>query len=164
MPGGQLVEDIRRFLRGTLALQDEMSVLYRRKRIAMTEARAAELLQIADTETRLAKQLQVKLAERRQLLRESAEAGYPGNTVQEVVSALGGEIRAELEPQVTRARQVADDVRRETWIHWIIAQRTLGHYRDLLDLVAQCGRTSPTYSRRPGQEISGGGAILDASA
>jgi hypothetical protein len=31
-------------------------------------------------------------------------------------------------------------------------------------LIAHCGRKSPTYSRRPGQEQSGGGAILDASA
>ena len=161
---GQLAEDIRQFLRGVEATQDDLAALYRRKRAALTQARPGELLQIADSETGLAKQLQAHLARRRQILRDSAQAGLPGDSIQKVVASLGEEARAELEPHVARARRTAGEVRRETWIHWIITQRALCHYQNLLELIAHCGRKSPTYSRRPGQEPSSGGAILDASA
>src|SRR3989304_3032331 len=75
---GQLAEDIRQFLRGVEATQDDLAALYRRKRAALTQARPGELLQIADSETGLAKQLQAHLARRRQILRDASQAGLPG--------------------------------------------------------------------------------------
>ena len=160
----QLVDEIRQFLRGVQSAQDDLAALYRRKRAALTAARAGELLQIAESETLLVQELQAQLARRREILRESALAGLPGDSIQHVVASLGAEARADLEPHVERARRTAGEVRRETWVHWIIAQRALCHYQNLLELIAHCGRKSPTYSRRPGQDHSGGGAILDASA
>jgi len=160
----QLVDDVRQFLRGVEAVQDELATLYQRKRIALTEARASELLSIAESESRLAKQMQGHLARRRQILENSAGQGLPGDSIQNLLKALGGSARTELEPAVNRLRGAAAATRRENWIHWIVAQRAMNHHNELLELIASCGRKSPTYSRSPGQNASGGGAILDASA
>jgi hypothetical protein len=160
-----LVAEVRRYLRNLETTQGELEELYRDKRTALVEARAADLVRIADSETRLAAELKEQIGRRRRILQQSAQAGMPGDSIRNLVSSFDSDARAELEPQMEKAQTTATQVRRESWIHFIIAQRSLHQYNDLMELIAHGGQKSPTYSRFRGQENSGsGGSILDASA
>ncbi len=159
-----LVAEVRRFLRNFETTQEELGELYRHKRTALIEARAPDLMRIAESENRLALDLKDQLGRRRQILQRSASAGLPAESIRTLVAAFDPKSRAELEPQIERAQSMATQVRRESWIHFIIAQRSLHQYNDLMELIAHCGQRSPTYNRTRGQETTGGGAILDASA
>ncbi|MGE3314792.1 MAG: flagellar export chaperone FlgN [Planctomycetaceae bacterium] len=159
-----LVAEVRKFLRNYESTQLELGELYRHKRTALVEANTPDLLRIAESESKLAIDLKDQLGRRRQILQQSAKAGLPGESIRSLVAAFDQKSRAELEPQIERAQATATHVRRESWIHFIIAQRSLHQYNDLMELIAHCGQKSPTYSRVRGQETTGGGAILDASA
>lgn len=159
-----LVAELRRYLRRFQTTQEQLEELYRDKRSALIAARAADLLQIAETEAKLVGELKDQLGDRRKLLARSAGMGIPAESIRSIVKALDADARAELEPQIARAQSAATQNRRESWIHFIIAQRSLHQYNDLLELIAHCGQKSPTYSPARSQEASGGGAILDASA
>jgi hypothetical protein len=159
-----LVADVRGYLRSFEATQEELGELYRLKRTALIEARAGDLMRITESETKLAFDLKDQLGRRRQILQQSKSAGLPDDSIRALVAALHPEIRAELEPQIERAHATASQVRRESWIHFIIAQRSLHHFNELTDLIAHGGQKAPTYSRSRGQEATSGGAILDASA
>jgi hypothetical protein len=53
-------------------------------------------------------------------------------------------------------------LRYENLIQWIISQRAYHHLSEMLELIAHCGKKSPTYSRHPdGRTV--GGAVLDTS-
>jgi hypothetical protein len=159
-----LVAEVRRYLRSFESTQEQLGELYRHKRTALIQARAADLLRIAEAETKLAGELKDQLARRRQILEQSEDAGLPVDSIRSLVASFDPDSRAELMPQIERAQTSATKVRRESWIHFIIAQRSLHQYNDLMELIAHCGQKSPTYNRSRGQETSGGGAILDASA
>jgi hypothetical protein len=47
---------------------------------------------------------------------------------------------------------------------WIVSKQSLRLFGDVLDLIANGGRKAPVYFAGPGNEISFGGSILDASA
>lgn len=159
-----LVAEVRGYLRSFEATQEQLGELYRHKRTALIEARAGDLMRITESESRLALELKEQLGRRRQILQQSTKAGLPGDSIRALVASLHPEARVEFETQIERAHATAAQVRRESWIHFIIAQRSLHHFNELTELIAHCGQKSPTYSRVRGNEATSGGAILDASA
>lgn len=161
--GALLLDDVGQLLRGLEATQQELSALYREKRTALIRGRSDELMQIATAETALAERLRSLLGRRQQILAEARRAGVDGaDSIQDLVGALGEDGGRELPNRIERARRRADDLRRETWIHWVIAHRAYSHYTQLVELIAHCGKKSPTYGRGANEETPGG-AIFDAS-
>lgn len=158
-----LTEDVRGYLRALDDAQGELAALFERKQVALTVPRADELLQLAQAEAELVQRMQTLLAVRGRLLQQGAAAGLAADSLAGLVRRLPAAAAQELEPQIARARCLSARLRTESWTHWIIAQRATQHYTQILDLIAHCGQTSPTYS--PTADTGGtGGAILDAAA
>ena len=81
-----------------------------------------------------------------------------------LVARIAGNLREQLESQIERIQELAKNLRRESWIQWIIAHRTCSHYSEIKNLIAHCGEKDPIYSRDQNEEqIISGGAIQDAS-
>ena len=160
--GAQLLDEIRQFLHGLERAQEELSTLYAEKRTALIHGRSDDLMRIAQTESTLADTLKSLLDRRGQILDQARRSGVDADSILTLVGAAGGDDRVVLEPRIQQLRRSADELRRETWIHWIIAHRAYSHYSELLELVAHSGKNSPTYDQKS-NEASSGGAIFDAS-
>lgn len=160
--GAQLLDEIRQFLHGLERAQQELSTLYAEKRTALVQGRNDDLMRIAQTESTLADTLKSLLGRRGQILDQAKSSGVDANSILTLVGAVGGDDYVALEPRIEQLRRNADELRRETWIHWIIAHRAYSHYSELLELVAHSGKKSPTYDEKS-KESSSGGAIFDAS-
>ncbi len=74
-------------------------------------------------------------------------------------------LRTRLLTQIEETRRVTDANRRESWILWIVCKQSLRFFSDVIELIANGGRSLP-YLARPGAvaEMSTGGALLDAKA
>lgn len=161
---GRLRGELQNYLTTLEQTQTELVELYQQKRTAMRHRQAEVLASIAEPEQKLTQQLQQHLTRREEILRHARLQGHSAGTLSELADILDGMEVTDppLPAQVARVRQHADRIRRECWMQWIIAHRTLNQFGDLLDLIAHCGKTNPTYNQRPSEE-TGGGAILDTS-
>ena len=157
-----LLSRVKKFLHALEAIQDELLELYERKRLAITRAEATEMRALAQTEAKLTQTMQGFIQQRQQILNDAGGAQLPSDSILDLVAAVGGDEQPQLEERVVQSRKKSERIRRESWVHWVVSQRALNHYRDLLDLIADHGRKSPTYSHGARRQ-STGGAILDAS-
>ncbi|MBT4865602.1 MAG: hypothetical protein HON53_10895 [Planctomycetaceae bacterium] len=161
--GGHLLNDLRELLRSLETAQRDFSALQDRKRTALVEGHSDDLLSIARDETTIGDRLRALLDQRGEILDAARKSGLPGaDSLLGIAANLQPKDRDELEPRIQAARKQAEQIRRETWVQWIIAHRAYSHYSSLLDLIALSGKKSPTYEAKPSKETAGG-AIFDAS-
>lgn len=158
----QLLDELRGFLRDLESTQDSLLQLFGRKLSALHNSQADELMQLSTQEAELARQLQILLGRRQRILEQVRQDGYSCETLFAVVDVLGGDDRDQLQSRIRRAEQMSQELRQESWVHWIISNRAYNHYTEILELIAHCGEKSPTYSQQPNEGTSGG-AILDTS-
>ncbi len=157
-----LLTQIKHFLTRLDPTQNALLDLFRQKRAAIAEARADDLVRLADTEAELIRQMQAHLAMRREILNQADHAGFRAGNLKDLVGAIGGDERHSLIESIDAARHKALSIRNESWVQWIASQRALLYLGELLELIAHCGQKAPTYSI-DGHGPSTGGAILDAS-
>jgi C4-dicarboxylate-specific signal transduction histidine kinase len=160
----QLTNEIDQLLTAILALQQELATLYRAKREAVRTATAAELDRLNQREGRLVADLQVQLRKRHQILQRVNPMVGPSDTLEKLVQTFAEPQRGRLLARMDEIRKIVEANRRETWVLWIVSKQSLRLFGDLLDLIANGGRKAPVYFAGLGNEMSFGGAILDASA
>lgn len=160
-----LSAEVRTFLDELEAVQRDLGVLFQAKHAALVSARVDEINRLLKPESDLTARLQALLKRRAGILERSRLAGRPAETLSQLIPTLadGQADAAQLAQRAADAGQAAQDLRRDSWIQWIIAQRAYGHFSAVLELIAQCGQASPTYGPAC-RTVSPGGAILDASA
>lgn len=161
--GGELLNDVARFLTQLEFLQHQLQQLFDRKRSALSAGRAGELLDVARDEAALVERLQGLLARRETILAEAAAAGFSAQTLADLLEQTDESGAEAVAFRIEAARQTSERLRRESWVQWIVAQRSYRQYAELLDLIAHRGRKSPTYGR-PSADGHAAGALLDASA
>jgi len=159
---GSLLNEVKQFLDALEPTQQELSQLFHEKRTALTAARSDDLRRLCETEAELSKRLQVLLGRRQQILHVAKQADLPSQSLRTLVASIANDQQDVLVSRLERAREMAGQIRRESWIHWIIAHRTYSHYTELLNLIANCGEKAPIYGRKASDE-STGGVFLDAS-
>ncbi|MEX0702168.1 MAG: flagellar export chaperone FlgN [Planctomycetales bacterium] len=159
-----LLDELKSLVGDFESAQDELQAVYARKRAALVEARSQELAALARTEGELAARLRAILARRGRLLQQAGRAGIPADSLAALAERIGGPDADRLRGRIERGRSRSEELRRESWIHWIIARRASRHYGELIELVAGHGRRSPVYEQEREPRNSIGGAILDASA
>jgi hypothetical protein len=140
------------------AVQSELFALYRRKRTALATADVGVLQSLLEPEADLAKRLTTLRNERQQSLARAGQFGAPHGSLAELVTALGGD--EELQSRIARCRSRSTELRREGWVHWVVAQRSIAQTSSLLDLIAHRGDRPPTYDGA----TTTGGTLLDTSA
>ncbi|HEX6987426.1 MAG TPA: flagellar export chaperone FlgN [Planctomycetaceae bacterium] len=141
------------------AVQAELLSIYRRKRAALAAADADVLRQVEPPERQAAERLKALVAERRQMLAQAERFGMPHGSLAEVAAAVGCD--AAIRERLAACRRRAGTLRREGWVHWVVAKRSLAQTAALLDLIAHRGDRPPTYDK---PAATSGGTLLDASA
>ncbi|MEX0716088.1 MAG: hypothetical protein WD066_05855 [Planctomycetaceae bacterium] len=161
---GELLHEVRAVVADFESAQAELQRLYGRKRTALVEARAAELIELAQAEAALAERCRGIFARRARVLSRAATQGICGDTLAAVTGQVAGPEARELGDRIETSRRRSELLRREHWALWIIAQRASRHHVELIELVAEHGRRSPVYEQDRAARHVAGGAILDASA
>ncbi|MEA1951679.1 MAG: flagellar export chaperone FlgN, partial [Planctomycetota bacterium] len=135
-----------------LATQDETLRVLARKRELLLAGDGEGLAALDVEEQRLVERLQGSLDRREQLLKLAAEQGLPHKNLQSLSESLPkGTIGRERRDQLKLAKARARLLRHHGLTNWVVAQRTLIHLSQMLEIIATGGRLRPTYDNvQPG--------------
>ncbi len=153
---------IEQFIDDLEQVQHKLLNLFSQKRVALRTAKTTELQALAKSEEGLVQQMRLLLSRRQGLLQQAELDGNSAESLLEIVENANSPTDRRLIQRILNARERTAKLRFEGWIHWIIANRAYKHQTEVLDLIANGGKQSPTYGRNTERKTAGG-AIFDAS-
>lgn len=140
--------ELAKLMTDLLATQDETLSVLARKRELLLAGDAAGLASLDDEEKRLVERLKDSLADRARLLELAAEQGLPNKNLLTLSESLPmGTIGRERRDQLKLARARARLLRHHGLTNWVVAQRTLIHLSQMLEIIATGGRLRSTYDK-----------------
>jgi len=110
----------------------------------------------------LLNQLQAFQDRRAQLLQSAAEQGLPSSSLSKLATHATPSQRSKLGKQVKESAARMRLVQHQCLANWVLAQRSLLHISQMLEIIATGGRLLPTYG--PGESTLTGGALVDQEA
>jgi hypothetical protein len=138
-----------------LAMLDE-----KRERMAATDVPGMTALE--SREEQLCARLEACHARRGELLRRAEEEGLPSESIERLASSLPKGRREPLVRQVKESSARVRLLQHQSLTNWVLAQRTLLHLSQLLEIIASGGRIRPTYGK--GESLHARGALVDREA
>ena len=144
------------------AAQDETLEVLTKKRELLGASDVEGLAALGKQEDTIVEKLQQCLKRREELLRRAGRQGLPSNSIQSLTKALPKDRRDELSGPVRECRAHARLLRHHSLTNWVIAQRTLIHLSQMLEIIATGGRLQPTYGEE--EPASAKGALVDQEA
>ena len=156
----QLGWEIAESLAKLVSPQQQWAEHLARRQVCLAAPDSARLLELAEAVLQLSSRLNALLETREKLLAQGSELGLPAASLEKLVNNLETPQRQQLKSIVRNLTRRADALRRESWSQWVVCQRSLHHYNDLVHFIANGGRKSPSYGKR--EQPFRGGAIIDA--
>jgi hypothetical protein len=138
--------------------QSELLDTLREKRLALMRTGATGLDEITLREASLIERLQDCKNRREQLLSRAADDGTSAANLRALAKTLDSPQHRQLAPDVNAAASQARLLQHEALTNWVVAQQTLVHLSQLLEIIATGGRLQPTY---PKADAAASGALLD---
>ena len=153
-------EEIASLLHELASTQEELLQVLVQKRdfMARTDLRGIESLQ--PREQQLAARLQACQQRRTQLLDLAGAEGMPNGSVAQLAAAVSGGKRTPLGRQVRDGSARMRLLQHQSLTNWVLAQRTLLHLSQLLEILATGGRMQPTYDSK-GEVAQSSGSLVD---
>ena len=140
-------------------VQDAMLEVLTEKSRAMSRGDAEQMTKLQAREASLCDRLQ-KCHDRRSELLELAGKDSKANTsIHRLAESLSGSRRDGVQQQVRDAGMRMRLLQHQSLSNWVMAQRTLLHLSQLLEIIASGGRLQPTYGK--GEPIHARGALVD---
>jgi hypothetical protein len=143
------------------SVQDELLEVLVEKRRTMAARDLAGMTALQPREAQLSQRLEVCHQRRGRLLERAAGQGMPGDSMQKLAAALPGK-PAHLGKRAKETSQRMRLLQHHSLANWVLAQRTLLHLSQLLEIVATGGRLQPTYGK--GAQALSRGALVDQHA
>jgi hypothetical protein len=140
------------------AAQSDLLALLGEKRTALRLADGDGLAAINEREGQLVARLQQCQERRLRLLARAADEGRAAPNLRALARSLSPAQHRQLAPQIDEAARRARTLQHESLTNWVIAQRTLIHLSQLLEIIATGGRLQPTYGRAAAESC---GALLN---
>ena len=139
--------------------QDELLevLTLKRERMANTDVQGME--ELAPREERLVSKLQQCQERRAELLELAAQAGLPSGNIEQLAKSMPTDSRDNLGKQVKHVSSKLRMLQHQSLTNWVMAQRSLLHVSQLLEIVATGGRIQPTYGKD--ESIHSRGALVD---
>jgi len=129
------------------AVQTELLAALGEKRAALMKADGDGLLVINQREEQLVGRLQQCQERRLRLLARASEEGLPAVDLRTLARSLPSTQHRQIAPRLDQAARRARLLQHESLTNWVIAQRTLIHLSQLLEIIATGGRMQPTYGK-----------------
>jgi hypothetical protein len=137
---GQLLDELSR-------VQAEMLEVLAAKREKMASNDLEGVASLQPRVEDLCQRLQNCYHRRGALLATSASGGRRADSLGALIGQLPGERSRELTAQARNVSQQMRLVQLQTVTNWVLAQRSLLHLAQLLEIIATGGRLQPTYGR-----------------
>lgn len=138
-------DDLAGLLNELSSVQTELLSLLDRKRERLAGGRPEDIQEFHEEEQLLATRLG-KCQEHRQVMLEQAKAqGLPSDSLKSLVQAMPAGERSPLAAQVKDASSRMRLLQHQSLANWVMAQRSLLHLAQLLEIIATGGRMKPTY-------------------
>lgn len=99
---------------------------------------------------------------REDLLSQAKQHGLPGENLGRLASALPTAQRGQVKRQLQDASSRMRLLQHNSLTNWVLAQRTILHLSQLLEIIATGGQLQPTYSKDETSESRG--ALVDREA
>lgn len=154
--------DLAGFMTDLSTIQDETLDVLTQKRECLAKINTDGLAALAGREQLLMDRLQACLQRRTELLQRAESQGLPGTSLGDLAKSLPLGGRGDLDKQVKQANARTRLLRHHSLTNWVVAQRTLLHLSQLLEIIATGGKKRPTYSKD--QSAQCGGSLVDRVA
>jgi hypothetical protein len=142
--------------------QDELLALLQNKRESMAKRDFEAMRTLQTSEEQLHERLQASHARREELLASAREQGIVGDSLGNLASQLPQGKRETLGKQVKDASWRMRLLQHQSLTNWVVAQRTLLHLSQMIEIIATGGRLQPTYGKS--DTALGRGSLVDREA
>jgi hypothetical protein len=147
-------------------VQEELLAVLAKKRERLASVDVAGMTELQGQEQELLDRLQACHTKREELLAAAQREGLPADSMTSLAQTAvpagkspGGEkLRKELVTTASRMRLLQT----QSLTNWVIAQRSLLHVSQMLEIIATGGRLQPTYGEGEGVHARGGLVDQDA--
>jgi flagellar biosynthesis/type III secretory pathway chaperone len=143
-------------------VQDELLTTLIAKRDVMAAGDLEGLAPLQAREVELGERLEACHQRRTALLARASSEGLPGESVSELAAALPAGRQNALPQQVRQVAERTRLLRHHSLTNWVLAQRSLLHLSQLLEILATGGQIRPTYSKE--ETPHSRGALVDHAA
>ena len=127
------------------AVQQEMLDLLSKKRERMADNDLDGMTSLQNEEAILCDRLQTCHDQRATLLHEAESQGLPCDSLQKLANAVTPGNQGHLGKQIGEASAKMRLIQHQSLTNWVLAQRSLLHVSQMLEIVATGGRLQPTY-------------------
>src|SRR5207249_616160 len=141
------------------SVQDELLEVLIAKKDRLASADLGALPDLQAREQALGERLQACHRRRSDLLTAAREQNLPGDSIATLAATLPARQRAELGKQVKDAQARMRLVQNQSITNWVLAQRSLLHVSQLLEIIATGGRLQPTYGE--GETVHAVGSLVN---
>jgi hypothetical protein len=154
--------ELAEFLTTLSATQDELLTVLGEKRACMASRDVPAMQKLADREAELGQKLQAIQTRRGELLAAAREQGIACDSLSKLANQLPPGKRETLGKQVKDASWRMRLLQHQSLTNWVIAQRTVLHLSQMIEIIATGGKLKPTYGKSDAALARG--ALVDQEA
>ena len=154
--------ELSEFLSDLSALQDELLGVLGEKRECMAKRDLAGMQALTEREAELSARLEAVQTRRVELLAAAREQGVECDNLSSLAKELPSGKREPLGKQVKDVAWRMRLLQHQSLTNWVIAQRTVLHLAQMIEIVATGGRLRPTYGKS--DAALSRGALVDQEA
>jgi hypothetical protein len=143
-------------------VQTELLELLAEKRQFMARNEIDGMLALQEREQQLGLRLQACQDRRGELLALAATQGLPHDSLENLATSLTAGKRGQVQRQIRDASLRMRTQQLQSLTNWVLAQRTMLHLAQMLEIVVTEGRPQPTHGRFDATIAAG--ALVDSEA
>jgi flagellar biosynthesis/type III secretory pathway chaperone len=143
-------------------VQSELLTALDEKRKALATANVARLMELQPREEQLALRLAECQERRSALLAAARKEGLPSDNVAKLATKARGGKSSKLGSRVKEAAARMRLLQHHSLANWVLAQRSLLHVSQLLEIIATGGRMQPTYGGK--ESVHACGTLVNQQA
>lgn len=144
------------------SVQSELLGVLSDKREALIRADVSRLTELQPREERLASRLAECQERRIALLAVAKEQGRPHDSIAKVAKTAGGGKHNKLGERVKETAARTRLLQHQSLANWVLAQRSLLHVSQLIEIIATGGRMQPTYGDK--ESVHARGSLVNQQA
>ncbi len=143
-------------------VQDELLAVLIAKKDCLAGAELEALADLQVRELALGERLKACHQRRGEMLAAAQEQNLPGDSLGQLAATLPGRHREKLGKQVKESQAQMRLLQNQSITNWVLAQRSLLHVSQLLEIIATGGRLQPTYGE--GETVHSVGSLVNQEA
>ena len=144
------------------SVQDELLSVLMAKKDCLAGAELEALSELQVREVALGERLQACHQRRGELLANAKASNLPGDSLGQLAATLPQRQRDKLGKQVKESQNQMRLLQNQSITNWVLAQRSLLHVSQLLEIIATGGRLQPTYGE--GETVHSIGSLVNQEA